>query len=209
MLLSLKHKFIFLHIPKTGGSSARKVLEDFCIDIRPHLREGAKAMVAKRQSMGLSINPPHINLSGVAQILDLDLSEFIVVCVVRHPFDRLISYYKYLRYHNPNHRLHDLAKNCDIDTFVDQFISDDGHDTEPQFNYFVPTQDLLVKGHRILRYENIEHEFSQLTDFLGLPNLELPRINQSRTVKGLALSDTSKNHLASFEAETFQLMGYA
>ena len=209
MLLSLKHKFIFLHIPKTGGSSARKVLEDFCVDIRPHLREGAKALVAKRQSMGLSVNPPHISLFGVSQFLDLDLSEFIVVCVVRHPFDRLISYYKYLRYHQKNHRLHDQAKNSDIDTFVDQFILDKEHDTQPQFNYFAPPPNLIVKGHRILCYENIEHEFSQLTDFLGLPNLELPRINQSRTVKGLALSDTSKKHLASFEAETFQLMGYS
>ena len=208
MLLSLKHKFIFLHIPKTGGSSARKVLEDFCVDIRPYLREGAKAEWARRQSMGLSINPPHMSLFGVSEILDLDLSEFIVVSVVRHPFDRLISYYKYLRYHQKSHRLHDLAKNSDIDTFVDRFILDEEHDTQPQFNYFVPPPDRIVKGHRILRYENIEHEFSQLTDFLGLPNLELPRINQSRTLTGLALSDASKKHLSSFEAETFQLMGY-
>ncbi len=209
MLISLKHKFIFLHIPKTGGTSAKKALEGISEDISPHVREGAKGLIAKRQAMGLELNPPHMSLCGLAALLEVDLSEYIISCVVRHPFDRLISYYKYLRHHNQAHRLHNLAKNLDIDSFVCEFINDNGHDTEPQFNYFVPSQDLVIKGHRILRYEHLDYEFSQLANFLGLPNLELPKLNQSKAEEALVLSNASKELLASFEAETFKLMRYA
>ncbi len=33
----------------------------------------------------------HINLVGTAKTVTINLQDFLVVCVVRHPFDRLIS----------------------------------------------------------------------------------------------------------------------
>ena len=113
-------------------------------------------MVANRQAAGLSVNPPHATLNTSANMLDVDLSEFIVVCVVRNPVDRLVSYYKYLKHKNKEHRLHPAANSLSIDDFVEHFILDKGHDTKEQFSYFAPNKDLIVKGHAVLRFENLE-----------------------------------------------------
>ena len=208
MLLSLRHKFIFVHIPKTGGTSIRNALEFCSEDIRPYLNDNAKIMVANRQSAGLSINPPHINLVDAAKMLTINLQDFLVVCIVRHPVDRLISYYKYLKFNNPNHRLHDLAANTNVDEFAEQFMLDKGHDTKPQFAYFAPTEELIVKGHYVLRCENLEEDFSKLRSNLGLPPIKLGRLNQSKRITGLSLSNESENLLMAFEAQTVGLMGY-
>lgn len=207
MIFSLKYKFLFLHIPKTGGTSVKKALEHLSDDIRPYLKEEAKAMVAKRQANGLSVNPPHLSLISAANMLDIDLGDFIVVCVVRNPVSRMVSYYKYLKYINKNHRLHDLADRLDFNAFVESFILDNGHDTGPQFSYFAPTKDLIVKGHNVLRFENLDHDFAQMQSLLELSNVKLPRLNRS-TSEEIYVSDVSKKYLMDFEAQTVELMGY-
>lgn len=207
MLLSLKHKFIFIHIPKTGGTSIRKVLEGYSDDIRPHLTHEAEVMVAKRQASGLSVNPPHATLTVAAKMLNLDLKDYMVVCVVRHPVERLISFYKYLKHIDKNHRLHLLADNLAFDSFVESFIVDRGNDTKSQFSYIAPTEDLTVKGHYVLRYENLEQDFAQIQSFLGLPSEKLPRLNQS-TKEKIAISEVSKKNLMAFEAQTVELAKY-
>ena len=207
MLLSMKYNFIFIHIPKTGGTSIRQVLEEYSDDIRPHLTSSAKAMVANRQAAGLSVNPPHATLNTSANMLDVDLSEFIVICVVRNPVDRLVSYYKYLKHKNKEHRLHPLADSLSIDDFVEHFILDKGHDTQTQFSYFAPNRDLTVKGHAVLRYENLESDFAQMQTSFGMPSVRLPRLNQSSTEK-VIMSNSHKQYLMDFEAQTVELMGY-
>ena len=155
MLFSLKHKFVFIHIPKTGGTSIRQVLEEYSDGIRPHLTKRAKAEVAKLEASGLSVGFTHSTLNFAANILDVDLSKSIVVCAVRNPVDRMVSYYKYLRHKNKEHRLHPAANSLSIDDFVEHFILDKGHDTKEQFSYFAPNKDLIVKGHAVLRFENL------------------------------------------------------
>ena len=165
-------------------------------------------MVANRHSARLSINPPHISLVDAAKMLTINLKGFLVVCVVRHPVNRLISYYKYLKFTNLNHRLHDLAANTNVDEFGEQFVLDKGHDTKPQIAYLAPTEELIVKGHHVLRCENLEEDFSKLRINLGLPPTKLGRLNQSKRVKGLSLQNESKSRLMAFEAQTVELMGY-
>lgn len=208
VLLSLKHKFIFLHIPKTGGTSVKKALEHVSEDIRPHLISQAKDYVAKRLANGLSTNPPHLCLNSAAEMLDINLEDFIVVCVVRHPVDRIVSYYKYLKNVNKKHRLHNVANTSDFTGFVRKFISDANHDTRPQFSYFAPNKDLIVGGHIVLRYESLDDDFAQMQSHLGLRGVKLPRLNRS-TSEEIEVSDVSKQYLMDFEAETVELMRYA
>ena len=207
MLLSLKHKFVFIHIPKTGGTSIRQVLEEYSDDIRPHLTKRAKAEAAKLEASGLSVGFTHSTLNFAANILDVDLSKFIVVCVVRNPVDRMVSYYKYLRHKDKEHRLHSLAKSLSFDHFVENFILDRGNDTRTQFSYFAPNIDLTVKGHAVLRYENLESDFAQMQTSLGMPSVRLPRLNQSSTEE-VVMSNSHKQYLMDFEAQTVELMGY-
>ena len=208
MILSLKYNFIFIHIPKTGGTSIRNALAPYSEDIRPYLTDFGKAIVTGQQRAGLNINPPHVNLVGAAKMLNVDLKDFLVVCVVRDPIERMKSYYRYLKYNNPTHRLHDLAANSSIDEFVERFILDEGHDTKTQFSYFAPSEDLIVKGHNVICYERLDEEFSRLQDNLDLPKIKLQKLNQSKNNKVLSLSHESKNLIMAFECQTAALMGY-
>ena len=103
--------------------------------------------------------------------------------------------------------MHLLADNLAFDSFVESFIVDRGNDTKSQFSYIAPTEDLTVKGHYVLRYENLEQDFAQIQSFLGLPSEKLPRLNQS-TKEKIAISEVSKKNLMAFEAQTVELAKY-
>ena len=208
MLLSLKHKFIFIHIPKTGGTSIRNVLEQYSDDIRPYLNPKGKVIINKRIEEKLSSNPPHISLISISKIFDLCFKDFTIICVIRNPLERIKSYYKYLKFSNRNQRLHELAKQSNIDLFVERFISDDGHDTFPQFTYFARLSNLFVKNYYFLRFESLNQDFNQMQNYFGMKNLKLGRLNKSEETEKLKLSENSKKRVILYEKETVKLGSY-
>ena len=98
MIISQKHKFIFIHIPKTAGSTMRALLEPVADDMNDFLNDAGKQLVSDRIANGLDRTPPHINISEASQILNVPLYEYTLVTVMRDPFDRFVSYYNYLKF---------------------------------------------------------------------------------------------------------------
>jgi Sulfotransferase family len=97
---------------------------------------------------------------------------YFVFSVVRNPFDRLISSWKYLR------STHTRAL-LDVLRQPPQLGHDYRHFTRPQIAILRDTSGTLVTDF-LLRFEHLQDDFNVLCDRLGKPRQALPHLNASQ-----------------------------
>ncbi|WP_343079636.1 sulfotransferase family 2 domain-containing protein [Ostreiculturibacter nitratireducens] len=97
MIISHSKKFIFVHIPKTGGSSVEEALaptlswSDLILGTTPL---GEAMNEAFRERYGLS---DHSSVEEIVAICGRELfHDYFSFSLVRHPVDRAVSFYNFL-----------------------------------------------------------------------------------------------------------------
>ena len=96
MIISHQHRFIFIHVPRTGGEAVTAALAP---ELDPHdrvLRSGVepKPGAGDPGPDGLG---PHSTARAVAASLPLETWQgYLVFALVRHPVDRMVSWYRQL-----------------------------------------------------------------------------------------------------------------
>ncbi|MFK5978683.1 MAG: sulfotransferase family 2 domain-containing protein [Rhizobiaceae bacterium] len=172
MLLSLSHNFLFVHVPKTGGSSIRHALIPYSIP----KNEG----VFRRFSSNLPFReaPQNVRLRihDTAAWARLKLGtktfeELLSFAVVRNPYTRAISYFEYLR-QNPKHPQNRVVRNMSFE----KYLIWGGQKAKQSKHLCDLSGNLLVD--RVLRFENMAEEFQSICRDIGV-SVELPRINIS------------------------------
>ena len=108
MLVSDQKKILFLHIPKTGGSSVVKNKQI-------------------SESCSLKING-HTVLLGIKRFKDINinLNEYKKVCIIRDPIERFISAFFYLSEYHGSHadweRFNKYIKTKDINKYINKIL---------------------------------------------------------------------------------------
>lgn len=105
MIVSYAHRCIFVHIPKTGGSALAQALaavagpEDLLIDDGPAARARKPALRRRlRQVSPRGRVWKHSRLADIEGLVPrADFARFCVVTILRNPWERLASYYHWLR----------------------------------------------------------------------------------------------------------------
>lgn len=179
MLVSHRHKFIFIKPPKTGGSSVESVLRNWCLE------DPDQASIAHRfpetisQSgiitEGGNSSPvteglrPH---STVAQIRDLigfeKFSQYTKITIVRNPFDRAVSLFWWdLKKKSPT-KYDQLSSNHEklAQQFESWLIERLGFVKWANSNRFASLRQLGPRRF-ILRYETLEMDFQLLLRLLN------------------------------------------
>lgn len=88
MFISHKYRVIFIHIQRTGGNSIQKIFEEF----DPDLIETIPIDPSKRRTK-------HCFLSDIrAAVSDDIFHSYTKFCVVRNPFDRMVSWYSMFKH---------------------------------------------------------------------------------------------------------------
>ncbi|MBI2295663.1 MAG: sulfotransferase family 2 domain-containing protein, partial [Betaproteobacteria bacterium] len=106
MVLSDTRKFLFIHIPKTAGTSIQHVLEPYGVtDFLAYSRGIERYLSVKRQF------PAHLRYADAAAMLTVDLSRFFKFTFVRNPWDRYVSLYEYFR-RDAKHAMHQRCMSC-------------------------------------------------------------------------------------------------
>lgn len=114
MILSRGRRFIFIHIPKTGGTALTRALEARAMKDDILIGDTPKARARKFRLAGLKSQGrlwKHATLSDIAGLAsDAEIANFFTLTLVRNPWDRAVSYYHWLHDQSFAHPAVGLAK---------------------------------------------------------------------------------------------------
>lgn len=183
MIVSHRHRFIFLKTSKTASTSVEIALSKYCGEqdvITPISPEDER----KRQALGypgprnfILIEPPdsgagprkprryrrHMRAARVRKLLPPGVWEsYYKFCVVRNPWDRLVSMYFW------------RTRNSDTGS-IDSFLADGMPRNLRRFGIDIYTIDGTVVVDRLCRFDHLEQDLEEVRKTIGLPSpLELP-----------------------------------
>ena len=162
MRISHKHKFIFIHGMKTGGTSIRECLNDYSDII---------STPERHSPYWNHLSPKDLEKHFQEQQWDWD--EYFKFVFVRNPWDRMVSLYHHLLWKSLQPQ-HDWARRClgGSDSFITYLKS--GKLCPEQTKYFNNISDFYVG-----RFENIQEDFNVICDKIGIPQQKLPYTNKS------------------------------
>lgn len=180
MIISPGRKFIFVHIPKTGGTSLALALEgrahrdDILIGDTPKAvkRRGRVKALREKAAGRLWKHSTLADLQGA-----VGATGMFCFTLVRNPWDRAVSYYHWLRGQGFDHRAVGLAKTLGFSDFLRHPHTVDTLSGWPYGRYL---QDASGQEHSALfiRLEHLEQDAAPLWDHLGF-TLEIPHENRS------------------------------
>jgi len=183
MIVSHKHKFIFLKTSKTASTSVEIALSKFCGEqdiitplhtedekIRQSLGyRGAQNWRLSPESYGINDTPnqlafsAHTNAKKLRAALPKTIwDHYFKFCVVRNPWDRAISMHYW--------------RNRENSLSLNQFLSAGPPNTLRQFGVGIYTINNKVAVDALCRYEHLATDLETSRRTIGLPEpLELPQ----------------------------------
>lgn len=122
MILSRGRRFIFVHIPKTGGTALSLALEAKAMKDDILIGDTAKARARKGRFQGVKAHGrlwKHSTLADIAGLAtDDEIARFFTLTLVRNPWDRIVSYYHWLHDQSFAHPAVGLAKGLSFSDFL-------------------------------------------------------------------------------------------
>jgi hypothetical protein len=181
MIISHEHKFIFVHVVRTGGTSVEKVLLKYGESYAQHM----KFYQIKEQFEGF-YNPKHDpNHVPVIDLTDAhEFKDYFKFLFVRNVPEWLVSIYLYNHRHLPRRRPFIEA--------VSAWCTDQPTPGLPGYDYWKTMYDqhrfaLDKNGIMIPDFvgctESLQDDFNIVCDRIGIPREELPRLNGTHKPK--------------------------
>ena len=143
MIISHKHKFIFIHIPKNAGTAICGFLHNF-LDKDDYTTDYNQSKDLNIKYLNLNnliqlyiekntipcyltkynflnnklISPSHICINLLKLILNIDYDNYFIFCIVRDPIERLCSMYNYYK----SNRNNEILKHNTIDSTIITYL---------------------------------------------------------------------------------------
>lgn len=188
MIISHQHKFIFLKTRKTAGTSIEVALSRFCgpEDIITTLDGEAQALrdrigAARPQNYRTPLRhwtgrdvvkffvkgrraryTQHMSAMSLRPRIDADVwRTYYKFCVERNPYDKAISLYFW------------RTKDLEVRPSLQEFLR--AIDAESLSNFHIYSIDDRIAVDKVIRYERLQEELSDLMHRFGLPDVTLPK----------------------------------
>ena len=210
-MVSHEHKCIFLHIPKAAGTSIERFLRDVDSDI-------PSKVLRKR---------------GFSRFLN-DHLDYYVFSIVRNPYDRLVSAWKWGEFklrNEPSCPYYQKSRSVSFEEYVQLLVYEnyrhfnrlcwseyEEYHTLPQFeccphlnggHYFTDKSNPSFSCDFIGRFENLKEDFKKIYSDLNFDKLELPHAFNSKAFKEeFSWTSQLKDKVHSYYQKDFDLFGY-
>lgn len=182
---------IFTHIPKAAGMSIGSSLYDYEVG--------------------------HIPIIVYKKILENKFDNYFKFTFARHPLDRFVSAYEFLKQGGMKAYKNDLKfkqnvidKYENIDDFIENWINEKNI---YQYIHFIPQNYFICDeyGNNLMDFvgklENIANDYQYVCNKLNIKN-NLKFINKTNKNNNNGLSDSSKNKILAIYKKDFELLDY-
>jgi hypothetical protein len=181
MILSPGRKYLFIHIPKTGGTSLALALEARAMADDMMLGDTPKAKNRRRRLQGRTTAGrlwKHSTLADIAGLIPEDeLRALFTFTLVRNPWDRAVSYYHWLRQQCFDHPAVLRSKALEFGDFILTPEVLQSFERQSASSY-MRHRDGSVQCQLYIRIEHFAQDAAPLFDHLGFP-LDLTVENRS------------------------------
>lgn len=209
MIISPGRGYVFVHIPKTGGTSMALALEarakagDILIGDTPKARRRRHRLKSLDAPGRLWKHARFADIDGMAGLPD----DPFVFTLVRNPFDRMASLYHWARLQSFDHPMIHAAKALDFAGFltdpgIEAALRRDGATA------YVTDRAGRLRCDAFIRLEHLGADIAPLEDHLGF-RLAIPHANRlSRPPAAELYTERVRAHVAEIFAEDLSLFGY-
>lgn len=207
MLISHKHKFVFVHVPKTAGKSLKLALSPLCEDWEPYLSEKGKLEMENRRNLNLELKyPDHMWVDEALTWFNVDISNYHFLTVFRNPWVRFQSFYNFLKTHE-NHRFYDFCNKRSVDDFVVACVNENHFETFPQANY-IKINGKFPKNHTIVKFESLDIEIKKFAEKVGVKLVPISKVNTTKGLEKPKLTTRTQGIIQYYEHECIDHCSY-
>ncbi|MBW6506517.1 MAG: sulfotransferase family protein [Rhodobacteraceae bacterium] len=182
MIISRGRRYIFVHIPKTGGTAlaaaleSRALADDILIGDTPKARRRRRRLHGARAAGRIW---KHATLADVIGLITpAEAQAFFTFTLVRNPWDRMVSYYHWLRAQTFAHPQVALARATDFSGFLNAPATCNAIGATPYASY-VTLPGVGECCDAFLRLEHLAEDAAILEAHLGFSLPPMPRVNPS------------------------------
>lgn len=212
MILSHGRRYVFVHIPKTGGTSlalaleGRAMADDIMLGDTPKARRRRHRVADVRTAGRLW---KHSRLADLDGLIDRQqMADYFVFTMVRNPWDRTVSYYHWLREQSFDHPAVALARSTDFDGFLQDRTTQASFANDAARTY-VCAPDGTDCCDLYLRLEHLDQDLPRLEAALSLKLGPLPHENRSdRGPYRAYYSDATRALIGRLFADDITRFGY-
>ena len=180
MIISPSRQFVFVHLPKTGGTALSLAYEERARGDDLLFGDTPKA---KRRQTGFNKGrapgeklSKHSTLSqALAQVPAIKSERWTVAAIVRNPWDRMLSFYAWGRDQSFEHPMIKAAKTLEFAEFLRDPRVTRPFNAMPTPAYLAPTT-----APRCLRQETLDADWAALCTDLGF---EAPPLSRTNTLE--------------------------
>jgi hypothetical protein len=214
MIISRGRRFIFVHIPKTGGTALTLALEARAMKDDILIADTPKARARKSRLHGVKTAGrlwKHSTLSDIQGLVTFEeTASFFTLTMVRNPWDRAVSYYHWLRDQSFAHPAVGLAKSHDFNSFLAHPQIQMSFRLWPASAYMRDATG-LERASSFVRLEHLQEDLAPFEAHLGFALGPIARANPSprRADYRSYYSDETAQTLARLCAEDIARFGYA